>query len=381
MKKRTVLFFGVLIILAACDYREVETPRVEPTAETEIVDELTHQEDEDKAVTMKWITLNEVDDLENRHEFNLGTGGTRHLMITTNGPVSELRLITIEHVEDHSFRETNNLFNLDVLASHQPLVLHGYAHVGTLPAWAITFIDDAGKRRQYLFQESQNDGVLHYRAFDLVEDNTTASPNGEVNVPAGMHLVVEGDTLFSIAQANGVQVEELQDWNRLGDSTHLPLGRFMVVDINLASPPRAVSPYRPLIIRGYEDVTYPHPFGNEDSHVVFLFDGGTTGSTLVIGINEMVRHLAFVPVLFIERETGWYGFDFLVDTPFSQAPELLEHQYLMIHNWTDTAGTFFNQGLVFTDRDGNERKFVFGINNQNGGVAFNEVVDGFPMMQ
>ena len=318
MKKTIILFFCLLIILVACNNREVDTPSIESSDGAGVINE----NDYDNTVTMNWVTLNEIDDLENIREFDLGADTDRHLVITIGGPVSELRLITIEHIDENSFIETSNLFNFGVLASYQPLVLHGYSHVGTLPVWAITFIDNTGEERHYLFQQSQADGTLHYRAFDLLEDDTMAN--------------------------------------------------------NLA--PLAVSPYRPLTILGHTDVSYPHPFGNEDSNVTFLLDG--SGGTLVIDINETVRNLQFVPVLFIERETGVYIFDFLVDTPFSQAPEMLDHQYLMIHNWTNTAATTFNQGLIFTDIDGNERTFVFGIDNQqNGGIVFHEVVDGSTVMQ
>jgi len=160
----------------------------------------------------------------------------------------------------------------------------------------------------------------------------------------------------------------------LGDSTHIEIGQLLIVDINLA--PSTVSPYRPLIIRGYEDVTYPHPFGDEMDNVTFRFGDDSDGWTIVIDFSETVRDLQFVPV-----EFDGMNYNFLTLNAFDQAPIVEDNQYLMIHNWLDTGGTLSNQGFVFTDSEENVRQFLFGIDNKNGRLGFVEVVDGVIVTQ
>ena len=185
------------------------------------------------------------------------------------------------------------------------------------------------------------------------------------------HTVVAGETLWSIAQAWGITVEQLQEANQLAADTEIFVGQNLLIEGATRTPEPAT-----LMIEGHLDVNYPHPFGNEMDNVVLNFLPDTEGVTIVIDINETVQNVQLVPLLFMDRGYGNYNFT-QVDAPISQAAEVLADQVIMIHNWLDTGGSAFSQGLIFTDADGNRRTFAFGIDNKEGGLRFVEVVDGF----
>jgi len=400
--KNLAILFGCLslLFLGACSRDEAPEAEEPPI----VVDEA---DDEEPKIAFEF-TVTAIDDEElealgehievDYQHLRQTTFTGLNLLFQFNQPVGDFALIEVTHDLEGVTVKAGVLHEVGNLTPTTPLVVTGFVTLGTTPNNGFYFTDPEGNGNWFSLSVSPIDGAIGWQAFDWNHDNelfvldgspSQANPGGIQGADdgavetaiAGVHVVVSGDTLFAIAQAYGVSVQDLQLWNRLGDSTHIPVGRVLIIDANLA--PATQSPYRPLLLQGATNVAYPHPFGNEMDNVVFAFgdwsDWGDLGETIVISINEAVRNLQVVPVDFQERELGVYAFTFHVDAPFFQAPEMLEQQHLMIHNWS--SGGMLSQGLIFDDLDGNTRRFVFGIDSQNGGLILLETIDGFTVLQ
>lgn len=61
----------------------------------------------------------------------------------------------------------------------------------------------------------------------VVKPLPPASPTGPATPTAPTHTVRQGDTLFSIAKANAVEVRDLAAWNNIADPTSIRLGQVL----------------------------------------------------------------------------------------------------------------------------------------------------------
>lgn len=100
-----------------------------------------------------------------------------------------------------------------------------------------------------------------------VVDLSGAQPSA-VAQPDGSYVVKPGDTLYQIARANNVDVDELKRWNNLGDPNQISVGQVLRMSggaaqpapiISAKVPPRPLEPSNDSAAAGTAPVPAPQP--------------------------------------------------------------------------------------------------------------------------
>jgi len=154
----------------------------------------------------------------------LEPGDGSNLLLSFNQPVQDVSLISITQMSsDQTFAKIGVTHEIGDLNPEFPFVLLDFVEMERLPTNGVSFIDVNGKEHWVGFNRSQEDGSIELFPFDWSSDYLWYRPGSDVDT----HLVLEGETLFSIANLHRTTVEVIQSLNDLGTSTEIQVDTFL----------------------------------------------------------------------------------------------------------------------------------------------------------
>lgn len=243
-KKISIILSGLLIIImGGCFRAEQELLYVTEPEYIEIPDVEPFYFD------LTVIANEEIDDFYNRVEIDYHVfhdDGDSEDGVTVvfdfNQTVNDFAFIEVAQTIDGDWRTSGHLYEIGQIRDSDSLILHNFSNL-TDPIWSgfrFTTID--GEEGWYVLELDVDTNELMWIAFawsgmydfyqpyhddELDEEVGFIIPSVSYN--GKYHTVQAGETLFSIARVHGVTVEKIQSLNNLEDSTHIQIGKQLLI--------------------------------------------------------------------------------------------------------------------------------------------------------
>ena len=368
MLKKIIFLFGCvgLLTLTACrdgvddeiDVNDETSPPIEATVPNETVD---------FEFSIEIISEEELAELDGYATVSSGVYEGLILIFNFSHPVTDFALINVYHT-GNGMEKTGII--QEVGRINDRLIFTNYRGLGTLPHLGFTFTTPNGEEVWYTLQQSTMDSSIGWRSFDeyiVTEVNETDE--------AVYHVVVAGETMFSISRMYQTSVIEIKELNGLtsydinvGQRLRMPDGS--VKDPSLAThhgsrqgggqgiDEAAALGIRIELLRetvsDYIEFSYSQARGSERS---------TYSETLLIATEEILRGFAIIAIdveIAFEPE--------VLDVLF-YAGDLTPNQPLLIRDYL-VQGVMPQSGFTFIDENNTRRFFFFLQNQADGGPEF-----------